>query len=181
MLPPPCLRQWRWQYDILRQERRNVFVSGRYKCVRTLYNLVVKVVCLKAASLTWGYRGTSPELGVQCTPCPHSSDDTVPRFVCLGWLPNWSTNQQDYCFFVKYDVLVILPLYMTFVMYRNILGSLIVNCSRLYKARPIACLTYFHLRRTSVVCVLEDTITTRVIVNENVLFALRLLLGDLRQ
>ena len=46
-----------------------------------------------------------------------------------------------------------------FVMYRNILAWLIVNCSRVYKARPTACLTYFHLRRTSVVCVLEDMVT----------------------
>jgi len=29
------------------QARKNVFVSGGYKFVRTLYNLVVKVVCLK--------------------------------------------------------------------------------------------------------------------------------------
>jgi len=29
------------------QARRNIFVSGGYKFVRTLYNLVVKVVCLK--------------------------------------------------------------------------------------------------------------------------------------
>ena len=36
----------------------------------------------------------------------------------------------------------------------------IVNCSRVYKARPTACLTYFHLRRTSVVCVLEDMVTS---------------------
>jgi len=45
-------------------------------------------------------------------------------------------------------------------MYRNVLAPLIVNCSRLYKARPTACLTYFHLRRTSVVCVLEDMVTS---------------------
>jgi len=42
----------------------------------------------------------------------------------------------------------------------NILSSLIVNCSRVHKARPTACLTYFHLRRTSVVCVLVDTVTS---------------------
>ena len=29
------------------QARRNVFISGGYKFVQTLYNLVVKVVCLK--------------------------------------------------------------------------------------------------------------------------------------
>jgi len=28
------------------------------------------------------------------------------------------------------------------------------------QARPTACLTYFHLRRTSVVCVLDDTVTS---------------------
>ena len=61
-------------------------------------------------------------------------------------------------FFVKYDVLVLVPLHVC-VMYRNISAWLIVNCSRLYKARPTACLTYFHLRRTSVVCVLQDMIT----------------------
>ena len=43
-------------------------------------------------------------------------------------------------FFVKYDVLVFVPL-QVYVMYRNILASLIVNCSRVYKARPTACLT----------------------------------------
>ena len=51
------------------QARRNVFVSGGYKFVRTLYSLVVKVVCLKFwhkphlwlggyrgyKSWTWGY------------------------------------------------------------------------------------------------------------------------------
>ena len=51
------------------QARRNVFVSGGYKFVQTLYNLVVKVVCLKFwhklhlwlggyrgyKSWTWGY------------------------------------------------------------------------------------------------------------------------------
>ena len=64
------------------QARRNVFVSGGYKFVRTLYNLVVKVVCLKFwhKSHLWlggGTGGTSPELGgVQCTPCPYSSDAT---------------------------------------------------------------------------------------------------------
>jgi len=64
------------------------------------------------------------------------------------------------CFFsVKYDVLVFVPLHV-YVMYRIILASLIVNCSRVYKARPIACLAYFHLRRTSVVCVLEDIVTS---------------------
>jgi len=62
-------------------------------------------------------------------------------------------------FFVKYDVLVFVPPHVH-VMYRNILASLIVNCSRVYKARPTACLTYFHLRRTSVVCVLEDMVTS---------------------
>jgi len=62
-------------------------------------------------------------------------------------------------FFVKYDVLVFVPPHVH-VMYRNILASLIVNCSRAYKARPTACLTYFHLRRTSVVCVLEDMVTS---------------------
>jgi len=45
-------------------------------------------------------------------------------------------------------------------MCRNILASLIVNSSRVYKALPTACLTYFHLRRTSVVCVLEDMVTS---------------------
>ena len=62
-------------------------------------------------------------------------------------------------FFVNYDVLVFVPLHVS-VMYRNILASLIVNCSRVYKARSAACLTYFHLRRTSVVCVLEDIVTS---------------------
>jgi len=41
----------------------------------------------------------------------------------------------------------------------QLLASLIVNCSRVYKARPTACLAYFHLRRTSVVCVLEHMVT----------------------
>jgi len=54
------------------QARRNVFASGGYKFVQTLYNLVVKVVCLKFwhKPHLWlgGYRGTSPKLGVQCTP-----------------------------------------------------------------------------------------------------------------
>jgi len=64
-------------------------------------------------------------------------------------------------FFVKYDVLVFVPLHV-FVVYRNISASPIVNCSRvgLYKARPTACLTHFHQRRTSVVCVLEDMVTS---------------------
>jgi len=31
--------------------------------------------------------------------------------------------------------------------------------SRVYKARSTACLTYFPLRRTSVICVLEDIVT----------------------
>ena len=62
-------------------------------------------------------------------------------------------------FFVKYDVLVFVPLHV-FVVYRNILASPIVNCSRVYKARPTACLTHFHPRRTSVVCVLEDMVTS---------------------
>jgi len=51
------------------------FRKWGYKFVRTLYNLVVKVVCLK--SLTWGVQGVQVlNLGVQCTPCPHSSDAT---------------------------------------------------------------------------------------------------------
>jgi len=61
-------------------------------------------------------------------------------------------------FFIKYDVLVFVPL-QVFVMYQNILASLIVNCSRVYKARPTAYLTYFHLSRTSVVCILQDMVT----------------------
>ena len=72
----------------------------------------------------------------------------------LGWL-NFLTGQQMNrinVFLVKYDVLVFVPLH-EFVMYRNILASLIVNCSRVYKA----CITYFRLR-TSVVCVLEDMV-----------------------
>ena len=44
-------------------------------------------------------------------------------------------------------------------MYQNILASLIVNCSRVYKARATAYLTYFHLSRTSVVCILQDMVT----------------------
>jgi len=43
-------------------------------------------------------------------------------------------------FFVKYDVLVFVPLHV-FVMYRNILALLMVNFSRVYKPRPTACLT----------------------------------------
>jgi len=35
-------------------------------------------------------------------------------------------------FFVKYDVLVFVPLHL-FVLYRNISASLIVNCSRVFK------------------------------------------------
>ena len=68
--------QWRhWQ------ARRNVFVSGGYKFVRTLYNVVVKVDCLKFwhKPHLWlgGYRGyKSWTWGIQCTPCPHSSDAT---------------------------------------------------------------------------------------------------------
>jgi len=58
-------------------------------------------------------------------------------------------------FFARYDVLVFVPLYV-FVMYRNILATLTVNC---------ACLTYFHLRRNSVVCVLEDMVTSFVYVS----------------
>jgi len=42
----------------------------------------------------------------------------------------------------------------------QLLALLIVNCSRVHKARPTACLTYFHLRRTSVVCVLEHMVTS---------------------
>jgi len=62
-------------------------------------------------------------------------------------------------FFIKYDVLVFVPL-QVFVMYQNILASLIVNCSRVYKARATAYLTYFHLSRTSVVCILQDMVTS---------------------
>jgi len=66
---------------------------------------------------------------------------------------------RTFFFLEKYDVLVFVPLHV-FVMYRNILALLIVNCSRVYKARPTARLRYFHLRRISVVCVLEDMVTS---------------------
>ena len=54
--------------DSFSQARRNVFVSGGYGFVRTLYNLVVKVVCLKFFDISrifdlGGTRGTNPELG----------------------------------------------------------------------------------------------------------------------
>ena len=60
------------------QARRNVFVSGGgYKFVRTVYNLVVKVVCLKFWHKPRGTGDTSPELwGYNVPPCPHSSDAT---------------------------------------------------------------------------------------------------------
>jgi len=75
-----------------------------------------------------------------------------------GFLTGQQINRTN-VFFVKYDVLVFVPLNVL-VMYRNVLASLIVNCSRVYKARPTACLTYFHPRRTSAVCVLEDMVTS---------------------
>ena len=57
------------------------FRKWGYKFVRTLYNLVVKVVCLKFwhKPHLWfgGTGGTSPELGgYNVPPCPHSSDAT---------------------------------------------------------------------------------------------------------
>ena len=39
-------------------------------------------------------------------------------------------------FSVKYDVLVCVPL-RVFVMYRNILASLVVNCSRVGYTKPV--------------------------------------------
>jgi len=75
-----------------------------------------------------------------------------------GFLTGQQINRIN-VFFVKYDVLVFVPPDV-FVMYRNILASLIVNCSRVHKARATACLTYFHLRRTSVVYILEDMVTS---------------------
>ena len=63
------------------------------------------------------------------------------RIACA--LPAWGgflTGQQIISinvFFVKYDVLVFVPLHV-FVMCRNILASLIVNSSRVYKALPTA-------------------------------------------
>ena len=92
---------------------------------------------------------------------PEMRREQVYRFMlCLlgaGFLTGQQINGIN-VFFVKYDVLVFVPPHVH-VMYRNILASLIVNCSRVYKARPTACLTHFHLRRTSVVCVLEDMVT----------------------
>ena len=41
------LLQMSWRSVVYLQASRNVFVSGGYKFVRTLYNLIVKVVCLK--------------------------------------------------------------------------------------------------------------------------------------
>jgi len=76
-----------------------------------------------------------------------------------GFLTGIQINRIKLNVFVKYDVLVCVPLHV-FVKYQNILASLIVNYSRVCKARPTACLTYFHLRRTSVVCVLEDMVTS---------------------
>ena len=71
-------------YRISCQACRNVFVSGGYKFVRTLSNLVVKVVCLKFWHkphlwLAGGTGGTSAELGgynvppVPIVPTPLSS------------------------------------------------------------------------------------------------------------
>jgi len=72
-----CSVTWR---DVTLRRVGTIFVSGvGYKFVRTLYNLIVKVVCLKFwhkphlwlggyKSWTWG--------GFNVPPCPHSSDAT---------------------------------------------------------------------------------------------------------
>ena len=61
------------------QARRNVFVSGGYKFVRTLYNLVVKVVCWKfwhKPHLWFGVQVLDLG-GYNVPPCPHSSETTA--------------------------------------------------------------------------------------------------------
>ena len=86
---------------------------GGYKFVRTLYNIVVKVVYLKfwhKPHLWLGVQGVQDlnlgvhYLGVQCTPpCPHSSDATVDfrnppkNFICI-WAGGLDPSCSDVTF-----------------------------------------------------------------------------------
>ena len=86
----------------IQQARRNVFVSGGYKFVWTLYNLVVSRL-LKNFDISrifdfGGTGDTSPELGGHnVPPCPHSSDATDIQSVkhhthSLCWFPSETEN-----------------------------------------------------------------------------------------
>jgi len=89
-LPRPACMIVVWRSPYWKQARRNILVSGGYKFVRTLYNLVVKVVCLKFwhKPHLWlgGAGGTSPELGgtmypaVPIVPTPLIGNNSAMHF-----------------------------------------------------------------------------------------------------
>jgi len=129
---------------------KNVKISSVLKGLTFQCKLIIKRSNLQCDAFDW-FRFIS--WCFEFIFCP------VPFSVFKNWssirLPSLITDRlltELMFFFIEYDNLVFVPL-LVFVLYWNILASLIVNCSRVHKARPTACLIHFHLRRTSVVCV----------------------------
>ena len=126
------------------QARRNVFVSGGYKFVRTLYNLVVKVVCLKfwhKPHLWLG--GTSPE-----PPCFHSSDATVRHIIFPSpslrpALPFSPSN----CLHLRFALQLTMWALQMILLYCIVLYLLIVSLADRLPVRRYFCFTFMIYKK----------------------------------